>query len=259
MQALNKILLILILNMMAVASFAQQNVNTILSPQSNYYQKLGVSENASTEEIRKAFRELIEKFHPEKMANVNAEQRRTLKSVLSEATKAASTLVDETSRERYDAARRRVLQTNGNRLDNDFYRRRTANTANGIALEEPKEKKYYNENLNNRRENPARPFEGPTPRSRGGDQFDKSRAQRFMPPEISRTNETGSPAATRNSLVSVQETPSSTNTTNTAQAIDAESNRPDRQAHQRAATAYSRTAGSCENTTLAQKILDLSN
>ena len=61
----------------------------------NYYEILGVKINASPEEIKKNFRELAKKTHPDKTKNDSEEE-------MIKINKAYEVLSDETSKERYD-------------------------------------------------------------------------------------------------------------------------------------------------------------
>lgn len=68
----------------------------------DYYQTLGVSENASEAEIKKAFRRLAKKFHPDRNSGAEAEAR--FKSV----NEAYSVVGDPKKRAQYDARLRGV-------------------------------------------------------------------------------------------------------------------------------------------------------
>ncbi|QDI88230.1 J domain-containing protein [Candidatus Nitrosopumilus sp. SW] len=61
----------------------------------NYYEVLGVSRDATQEEIKKSFRELAKKTHPDKTKKDSEEE-------MSKLNKAYEVLSDEDSRERYD-------------------------------------------------------------------------------------------------------------------------------------------------------------
>ena len=63
----------------------------------NYYEILGVNKNASDDEIKKAYRSLAKKYHPD-LNPGNAEAAEKLKSV----NEAYSVLSDKTKRQNYD-------------------------------------------------------------------------------------------------------------------------------------------------------------
>ena len=63
----------------------------------DYYEVLGVKKDASDDEIKKAFRKLAIKYHPDKNpGNKEAEEK------FKEANEAYSVLSDKTKRQRYD-------------------------------------------------------------------------------------------------------------------------------------------------------------
>ncbi len=72
-----------------------------MDPRKNYYEILGVPENASTEEIRKAFRRLAKKHHPD----VNPGDR-TAEARFKEVNEAHEVLRDRKKREEYDGIRK---------------------------------------------------------------------------------------------------------------------------------------------------------
>lgn len=75
-----------------------------MDPKKNYYEVLGVSENASAGEIRKAFRRLAKKYHPDvNPGDKNAESR------FKEVNEAHEVLGDEKKRGQYDAMRKGVF------------------------------------------------------------------------------------------------------------------------------------------------------
>jgi molecular chaperone DnaJ len=67
----------------------------------NHYQTLGVAETASAEEIKKAYRRLAKKYHPDVTGGDKAKEAR-----FKEASEAYDTLGDEKKRAAYDEARR---------------------------------------------------------------------------------------------------------------------------------------------------------
>ena len=62
----------------------------------NYYQVLGVDKDALQEDIKKKFKELAKKYHPDKTKEPNADEKMT------EINKAYEILSDEERREKYD-------------------------------------------------------------------------------------------------------------------------------------------------------------
>jgi molecular chaperone DnaJ len=62
----------------------------------NYYNTLGIQKNASTEEIKKAYKQLAKKYHPDISKEPNAEQK------FKEVQEAYSILSDPTKRQNYD-------------------------------------------------------------------------------------------------------------------------------------------------------------
>jgi DnaJ-class molecular chaperone len=62
----------------------------------DYYKTLGVSKDASEEEIRKSFRELAKKYHPDVSKEPNAEEK------FKEIQEAYAVLSDKEKRQQYD-------------------------------------------------------------------------------------------------------------------------------------------------------------
>lgn len=70
--------------------------------QKDYYKILGVNKNASDDEIRKAYRQMSHRFHPDKQCN----NSNTSKFI--EANEAYSVLKDKTTKQKYD----RMMESN---------------------------------------------------------------------------------------------------------------------------------------------------
>ena len=70
-----------------------------------YYSTLGVDENASSKEIKRAYKKLALKYHPDKMNGKSEEEIKEAEQIFKEAMEAYEILVDEDTRERYDKAR----------------------------------------------------------------------------------------------------------------------------------------------------------
>lgn len=69
----------------------------------NYYEMLGVNENASIDEIRKAYFVLAKTFHPDRLPNVlKSELSETIQYLFSNLTEAHTVLTDPSGRESYD-------------------------------------------------------------------------------------------------------------------------------------------------------------
>ena len=69
----------------------------IMSTQRDYYEILGVSKNASDDEIKKAYRKLAFKYHPDKNPGDKEAEAK-----FKEATEANEVLSDKQKRARYD-------------------------------------------------------------------------------------------------------------------------------------------------------------
>ncbi|MDQ7055409.1 MAG: DnaJ domain-containing protein [Persephonella sp.] len=78
----------------------------------NYYKILGVSRNATPEEIKKAFRQKAKKYHPD----INPEYSSLFKQI----TQAYNTLIDPERRRRYDASLRALEKRDFGRIVGDL-------------------------------------------------------------------------------------------------------------------------------------------
>ena len=67
-----------------------------------YYKTLGVNENATQEEIKKAYRQLALKFHPDRWATASDEEKKKAEDEFKKIAEAYDTLGDETKRAQYD-------------------------------------------------------------------------------------------------------------------------------------------------------------
>jgi DnaJ-class molecular chaperone len=79
----------------------------------NHYEVLGVSNTASQADIRKSFRYLALKYHPDKNKNSEESKRKFMQIV-----EAYETLSDEQARNNYDVA---TTNSNNNNYQRDYY------------------------------------------------------------------------------------------------------------------------------------------
>ena len=68
----------------------------------NYYEILGVERNASQDDIKKAYRKLAMKWHPDRWVNATEEEKKTAEDNFKNISKAYDVLSDEQKRQRYD-------------------------------------------------------------------------------------------------------------------------------------------------------------
>lgn len=67
-----------------------------------YYKTLGVNENATQDEIKKSFRKLSVKYHPDKQANKSEKEKKEAEAKFKEINEAYQVLSDEDKRRQYD-------------------------------------------------------------------------------------------------------------------------------------------------------------
>ena len=70
----------------------------------NYYEILGVDKNASADDIKKAYKALAVKWHPDRWANGTEEEKKTAEEKFKEINEANSVLSDPDKRQEYDFA-----------------------------------------------------------------------------------------------------------------------------------------------------------
>ena len=70
--------------------------------QKDYYSILGVDKNASTDDIKKAYKKLCIKYHPDKSMNASEKERKDAEEKFKEINEANSVLSDEEKRKNYD-------------------------------------------------------------------------------------------------------------------------------------------------------------
>ena len=72
----------------------------------DYYELLGISKNASDDEIKKAFRKAALKYHPDRMVNASEEEKKVAEEKFKELNEAYQVLSDQSKRQQYDAYRK---------------------------------------------------------------------------------------------------------------------------------------------------------
>lgn len=68
----------------------------------DYYEVLGVSKNASADEIKKAYRKIAIKYHPDRQSDKSEEEKKAAEEKFKEAAEAYSILSDSQKRQQYD-------------------------------------------------------------------------------------------------------------------------------------------------------------
>ncbi|MDE6718107.1 MAG: DnaJ domain-containing protein, partial [Muribaculaceae bacterium] len=68
----------------------------------DYYEVLGVGKNATADEIKKAYRKMAIKYHPDKFAQSSEDERKAAEEKFKEAAEAYDVLSDTDKRARYD-------------------------------------------------------------------------------------------------------------------------------------------------------------
>jgi DnaJ-class molecular chaperone len=71
----------------------------------SYYEILGVSENASQQEIKDRYRKIALKMHPDVLVGKSKEEKDKIEREFQEVTNAYQTLSDESERRKYDSQR----------------------------------------------------------------------------------------------------------------------------------------------------------
>ena len=103
----------------------QLNVLSVVLMNNKYYETLGISEKASKDDIKKSYRKLARKYHPDLNPN-NKEAEEYFKKV----SEAYEVLVDDQKRASYDAGDfNRSEQPFSNGQDNYYYQSQSANEA----------------------------------------------------------------------------------------------------------------------------------
>ena len=68
----------------------------------DYYKILGVSKDASKDEISKAYRKLALKYHPDRQAGKSDQEKKEAEEKFKEVAEAAEVLTDDDKRKQYD-------------------------------------------------------------------------------------------------------------------------------------------------------------
>ena len=86
----------------------------------DYYEVLGVAKNASEEEIKKAYRKLAIKYHPDRQQDKSEAEKKEAEEKFKEAAEAYSVLSDANKRSRYDQFGHAGIDGNGSGFEGGF-------------------------------------------------------------------------------------------------------------------------------------------
>ena len=71
-------------------------------PSKNYYEILGVDKQSSDEDIKKAYRKLAMKYHPDRFSGASEAEKKNAENKFKEISEAYSVLSDKNKRQQYD-------------------------------------------------------------------------------------------------------------------------------------------------------------
>ena len=110
----------------------------------DYYKILGVNKNATQDEIKKSYRKLAKKYHPDSNKDKDAESK------FKEISEAFSVLNDKNNKAKYDAignsySRFKTTNQNNNDFWNEWLKKNSANTINNTKKVKNTAKDFFNE------------------------------------------------------------------------------------------------------------------